>query len=380
MQITIYEGKDLADNLTMFGVPTTYNNYTITPTHIIYSFDYANITRNNKLKVAVKNLALFLKEKIDIVEVPDHHFGLQIARKEREFVDWYFANSYNTTNTISLGKDSNGNIVTLQLDKAPHILVAGATGSGKSVFMNNAILNLVTNTSGKDLGMILIDPKQVEFAPYENLPHLMRPIITDINTTISTLNDLVYEMDKRYSILKSKGLRDNSSNVFSKIVVFVDELADLMLTNKGAIETPLVKLAQKGRACGIHLILATQRPTVNVVTGLLKANIPTRIAFSMSSMRDSMVMLDYKGANELLGKGDCLVKLADRLDTIRVQAPFVSDELVHNMTKDLQPRTWTTTSKITISIKKFFKRTKKPKNKFKNYSIGELNDYDNMED
>lgn len=392
MEIEIYKGKDLADNLTIFGVPAIYNNYTITPTHAIYSFDYINIANNNKLKKVVKMLSIFMREKIDIVEIEGGHFGLRFERAEREFVDWHFANSYNTANTISLGKDTSGNINTLHLDKAPHILVAGATGSGKSVFMNNAILGFATKNTPESLGMVLIDPKQVEFAPYENLPHLTRPIINDIVTTINALNDLVYEMDKRYSILKSKGLRDNSSNVFCKIVVFVDELADLMLTNKAAIETPLVKLAQKGRACGIHLILATQRPTVNVVTGLLKANIPTRIAFSMSSMRDSMVMLDYKGANELLGKGDCLVKLADRIDTIRIQAPFVTDEIVHKITKDLKPRVWNTynkqTQKPTIKavedikeiINNFKRKFRKVKNIFKNYSIDELNDYDSFED
>lgn len=376
MKIEIYEGENLANNLEILGVPVIYNNYIITPNHIIYNFDYKDITTtSNKLKAAVRSLGLFLREKIDIIESNCSHFALRFNRKERSFPHFSIMKHALAGKPYHflLGKDSQNKTLTYSLDKAPHMLIAGATGSGKSVYLNNLILGFASYNEPKDLGLILIDPKQVEFAPYENLPHLMCPIINSVDIAINTLNSLCNTMEKRYSILKRKKQRDNNSNVFSKIVVIIDELADLMLTNKKAIETPLVKLAQKGRACGIHLILATQRPTVNVVTGLLKANIPTRIAFSMSSMRDSMVILDYKGAEELLGKGDCLVKLPDRLKPIRLQAPYVSNNYVLQQTRDLPKRRW---KRFSIGRKKIFKN----KVGFKIFTIKELNDYDTFED
>lgn len=375
--MTIYDGNDIANNLDILGCSAIYNNYTLTPTHIVYSFDYKNYNHITKLKLAVRKLSAFMKKDIDIVDVKDGNFGLQFTRNKREFVDFSDGNLEidGVKHTIILGKNADGGFEKLHLDDAPHLLVAGATGSGKSVFINNLILNLVYNNSTDDLGLIMIDPKKVELAPYKNLSHLVLPIANSVNDAIIALNSLTAEMDNRYSILNSKGLRDNSTGVFRKLVLIIDELSDLMMANKNAIEYPLIRLAQMGRACGIHLVVATQRPTVNVVTGLLKANIPTRIAFSMGSMRDSMVLLDYKGAERLLGKGDCLVKLPANLNTIRLQAPFISTDEVYRITRNLVPRVWSNNT----SVKKN-NVIDKIKSRFKNYIIKELNDYDTFED
>lgn len=329
MEFEIYTGSSLANALTCFGCPTSFICRTLTPQAVRYYFRFEDINKDAKLKNAIRRLSLEIGK--PVLQVDSHkdgsHFCLELQRDVRDYptyADCYKKLAECKETSVVLGVDENNEILTYPLDKMPHLLVAGATGSGKSVFLNNIILNICHY--GGSTGLVLIDPKQVEFAQFERSSHLYCPIITDTHEAINALNNLCDIMDDRYAELRSMGLRDNSKNVFDKIVVVVDELADLMLTSKKEAETPIVRLAQKGRACGIHLILATQRPTVNVVTGLIKANIPCRVAFSMSSVRDSVVLLDHAGANQLLGKGDCLVKLPDRLETIRVQAPFVSQD------------------------------------------------------
>lgn len=338
----IYKGEQLALTLSGLGLPCNFVEVKTTPQTIKYYFDLNNVKDRKKINNTVLNLQTQLKNKIYLRDSGTiSHFCIEFERKTRYFP--HFTEVCDTLkdkkDTIIFGINEQNEVLTYELDKMPHLLVAGATGSGKSVFLNNVILNLILYNSPNDLKLVLIDPKQVEFGIYEKINNLYCPIITNFESALNTLNNLCDIMDKRYLKLKKLNLRNNSQNIFYKIVVIVDELADLMLTSKKAVETQLVRLAQKGRACGIHLILATQRPTVNVVTGLIKANIPCRIAFSMSSIRDSMVLLDYKGANELRGKGDALVKLPDKLETVRIQAPYIStDEILKIITIENTPK------------------------------------------
>lgn len=340
MNIEIYNGESIAENLNRLGVFAVFIEPILNCTTTRYHFDLKQITDITKVKKAVKCLSVFIHKKIQILDSNIAHFCLEIDNEDRYFPTynetwWHIENC--KTSAIAFGFDDNMNVLVREFETLPHILVAGASGSGKSIFLNNLILNILNHPD--ETGLVLIDVKQVEFAQFKNSHSLVLPIATNTREAISALNTLCYVMDKRYTQLKKCGLRDNSSGKFNKIVCVIDELADLMLTSKKVVEDYIVRLAQKGRACGIHLVLATQRPTVNVVTGLIKANIPCRVAFAMSSMRDSMVMLDYAGANELLGKGDCLVKLPDQLKPIRIQAPYVSPDDIKAVLPD-KPRKW----------------------------------------
>jgi S-DNA-T family DNA segregation ATPase FtsK/SpoIIIE len=217
------------------------------------------------------------------------------------------------TLTIPIGVDVYGRIITKDLADMPHLLIAGATGSGKSVMINVVIRSLVEQNTPEALKLVLIDPKRVELSQFKNLPNLLAPVIYDEKKATTTLNWLVEEMEIRYDRLEKAGYRGitdynaNNANKMSKIVVVIDEFADLILQSDGnETEKAVIRLAQKARAIGIHIVLGTQRPSVDVVTGLIKANFPTRIAFMTSSRMDSQVILDQAGAEELIGKGDML--------------------------------------------------------------------------
>lgn len=236
--------------------------------------------------------------------------------------------------SIPLGKDVMGQSWVVPLDKMPHMLVAGATGSGKSVCLNTIILGLLYTNGPDALKLILVDPKRVELSVYEGIPHLLIPPITKIDDTINALKWTTREMERRLDVLSKFGVRDiNSYNGKSeekmpKIVVVIDELADLMSISGRDIEALIVRIAQMSRAVGIHLVLATQRPSVDVITGTIKANIPARIAFSVASQTDSRTILDVSGAEKLLGRGDMLFWSAELSKPKRLQGPFVSEEEV----------------------------------------------------
>lgn len=343
MNFQIYTGESLAECLSALGVPCTFKSEQITCLAVKYHFDLANIKHLPKVKKVAELLSAYLHEPVKNLPSASAHFCLELLRKEREYPTylqtWWSIQDFEQT-AICFGKDENNENLARPLHELQSMLISGASGSGKSVFLNNIILNIHCHPDPTRL--VLIDPKEVEFCKYENSDRLVLPLATDIPSSIKALATLCEEMDRRYKHLRSIGLRDNSQHTFDKIVCIVDELADLMLTSKGEVEEYIVRLTQKGRASGIYLILATQRPTVNVVTGLIKANIGTRIAFACTSMRDSMVMLDYGGAEKLLGKGDCLVKFSDRIDTIRCQAPFVTEKDIQEVAKNWQPRNWNT--------------------------------------
>lgn len=228
--------------------------------------------------------------------------------------------------TFPVGKGIDGQPVMGDLAKMPHLLVAGTTGSGKSSFIN-AMLSCLLRADHRRVKLVLIDPKMVELTPYRGVPHLLRPVITEVEEATAALDDLVQEMERRYAEMRDAGVRNvDALPDCPKIVVVVDELADLMMAGaKKRIESNIVRLAQKARAAGIHLVLATQRPSVDVVTGLIKANVPSRLAFATSSLTDSRVVLDEPGAEQLLGMGDGLFKPVGARASIRIQGAYVAD-------------------------------------------------------
>ncbi len=232
---------------------------------------------------------------------------------------------------VGLGKDISGRAVFLDLAEMPHLLVAGTTGSGKSVMLNSLLTSLLLTTDPRRVKMVLVDPKRVELAPFGRIPHLITPVVTDVKKAANALSWAVAEMERRYEVLERGGVRslevynERSENPMPYVVVVIDELADLMMAAAAKVEDAVIRLAQKARAVGIHLVVATQRPSVDVITGMIKANIPSRIAFAVSSQVDSRVILDASGAESLLGMGDMLYKPVSASRPSRVQGAFITD-------------------------------------------------------
>jgi S-DNA-T family DNA segregation ATPase FtsK/SpoIIIE len=242
---------------------------------------------------------------------------------------------------FALGRDVTGHPVNTTLENMPHLLIAGTTGSGKSVCVNSILSCLLLNNTPDDLRLILIDPKRVELTGYNGIPHLLSPVVVEIDRVIGALQWMTREMDKRYHLFAQVGARNITDyNARMKLqgqkklpflVVVIDELADLMMIAPGETEQTITRLAQLARATGIHMILATQRPSVDVVTGLIKANFPARIAFAVASNTDSRVILDQPGAERLLGRGDMLFQAPDAAGAARLQGVFVSDHEIQNL-------------------------------------------------
>lgn len=249
---------------------------------------------------------------------------------------------------VGLGKDISGKPVFLDLAEMPHLLVAGTTGSGKSVMLNNLLTSMILTTDPRQVKLILIDPKRVELTQFARIPHLITPVVTDVKKASNALSWAVAEMERRYEVLEKHGARslDGYNERFEQqmpyVVVVIDELADLMMAAASKVEDAVIRLAQKARAVGIHLVVATQRPSVDVITGMIKANIPSRIAFAVSSQVDSRVILDTPGAEALLGSGDMLFKPVTSLRSSRVQGAYITekevDEIVSASTESSQAR------------------------------------------
>lgn len=244
---------------------------------------------------------------------------------------------------VALGRDTSSKPMVVDLDKMPHVLIAGTTGSGKSIMLNAVITSLLFRNSPDELKLILIDPKRVELTNYNSIPHLLTPVITEPEKILSSLKWAMAEMERRYKLFQSVGVRNITSynemsgfQALPYIVIIIDELADLMMFAPVEIEYAITRIAQLARATGIHLVVATQRPSVDVITGLIKANIPCRIAFNVSSMVDSRVILDGPGAEKLLGRGDMLFLPPDASKPIRIQGVFVQDTEISNLIKYLK--------------------------------------------
>jgi S-DNA-T family DNA segregation ATPase FtsK/SpoIIIE len=261
---------------------------------------------------------------------------------------------------IALGKGAGGEPVVADLTKMPHLLIAGATGSGKTVCLNSIITCLLMHATPSEMRLILIDPKRVEMLAFNYVPHLITPVVVDIKEVIETLRRLSREMENRYRKFAAVGVRNiegynqRVTESLPYIVVIIDELADLMLSSAEAIEPLICRLAQLSRATGIHLVVATQRPSVDVVTGLIKANFPSRISFAVASAVDSRTILDAIGAEKLLGRGDMLFLPSDAAKPKRLRGCFVSDQEIERMVNFWRQRTETQRGKATDNIAQSF--------------------------
>lgn len=337
-----------------FGIEVEMAEVNIGPTVTQYTLKPADGVKLSKIVALQNDIALALAAKSIRVEAPipgRSLVGIEIPNESvalvriREIVESAEYQSFKYKLPFSLGRDVAGVPIVAALDKMPHLLIAGATGSGKSVCMNALLMSLLYKKTPSELKLILIDPKRVEMSNYNNIPHLLTPVITDIKKTVNALKWVVGEMDRRYQLLSETGRRDIKSYNKSMrkkslpyIVIVVDELADIMAVAASDVEGAVVRLAQMARAVGIHLVLATQRPSVDVITGLIKANITTRIAFAVASQTDSRTILDSAGAEKLLGNGDMLFISADLNKPRRIQGAFVEEGEIEKVTISLKEK------------------------------------------
>lgn len=360
---TFKKGKQSQDNinknadiieqtLQSFGVKAKVVDVLIGPTVTQYALDIALGTKVKKVSALTNDLALALATSSTSVRVEapipgTSYVGIEVPNEDRETVyakeilgDDQLLKGKNKL-PLGVGKDLKGDIVYTDLQKMPHILVAGATGSGKSVLTNGFITSLLMSRTPDEVKFIMIDPKQVELSDYNGIPHLLTPVITEMEKVINALKWAIAEMEQRYTMFKDAKVRNleayNEMMGFSAlpyIVVVVDEMADMMMsTNRVETESAIVRLAQKARATGIHLVLATQRPSVDVITGLIKANIPGRIGMSVTTQIDSRVILDHVGAESLLGMGDLLYKDPSFSRAARIQGFWISTEEIQRVVK-----------------------------------------------
>ncbi len=330
-----------------FGIEVAMGEVNVGPTVTQYTLRPAEGVKLSQILTLQNDLALALAAHPLRIEAPipgKSLVGIEVPNqvvstvKLREVLEDEVFTKRKSNLQISLGKDVAGSAKMANLGNMPHLLIAGATGSGKSVCINNVILSLMYQNSPDELKFILIDPKRVELSVYNNMPYLLTPVINDIDKTINALRWAVKEMDERYKLLQAAGKRNiaayNKAVIVNKlpyIVVVIDELADLMQVAAKEVEAAIIRLAQMARAVGIHLVLATQRPSVNVITGLIKANITSRIAFAVASSMDSRTIIDAAGAEKLLGKGDMLFMTAELSKPRRIQGAYVSDEEIQGV-------------------------------------------------
>lgn len=333
----IFKGDGIAAALTAYGLGCKFICADVAPQVITYHFDLSDPMQRNSVKRYIKPVSAMLRCKVAEVDSNKNaHFALEVTRQERQLVpfsDVLRNKEYNDVqNPLSacLGYDTASKPVILDITKAPHILIAGETGGGKSVCLNTLLNSLLFRATPNRLRLLMVDTKRVELSAYEGLPHLLAPIAKDGQQALQVVKNLNTLMRSRYEKLNAEAVSNIEQlppdKALPHICLIIDELADLMLMCKDEAEPLLVSIAQLGRAAGIHLILATQRPTVNVVTGLLKANLPCRIALQTASIRDSMTILDHKGAERLTGRGDAWLKTPDKVEERRIQIAFIDRE------------------------------------------------------
>jgi S-DNA-T family DNA segregation ATPase FtsK/SpoIIIE len=323
-----------------FHIPVEMGEIAVGPTIAQYTLRPHEGVKLSKIVALNNDLALALAAHPIRIEAPipgKSLVGVEVPNQSiatvslRDLLEAKAFKNRPTNLSVSIGKDVAGKVWVAPLEKMPHMLIAGATGSGKSVCINTIIISLLYTNGPDDLKLIVIDPKRVELTAYDGIPHLLVPPVTKVEDTVNALKWTVREMDRRLDLLSRFGARDiNSFNQraeekMPRIVILIDELADLMASSGHEVEGAIVRIAQMARAVGIHLVLATQRPSVDVITGLIKANFPTRIAFAVASQTDSRTILDHAGAEKLLGRGDMLYTSAELSKPVRLQGAYVSE-------------------------------------------------------
>lgn len=346
------QGERLIEALSHFQVQATIISIVQGPAVTQFEMTVAQGVKVSKIRNLADDLKLALAAKDIRIQAPipgKSSIGIEIPNRTSrpvrisEVIESSQFRESASPLEAALGLDLTGKPVTLDLRKMPHGLIAGATGSGKSVCINSLLVSLLYKSSPQDLKLLLIDPKMVELAPYNHIPHLVSPVITDVKAATASLKWAVSEMERRYQLFAHTGVRDierynrtvkekgNHAQHLPYILIVIDELADLMMMSPSDVEDAICRIAQKARACGIHLVIATQRPSVDVITGLIKSNIPTRIAFSVSSQVDSRTILDSQGAERLLGRGDMLYLGNGMSAPSRIQGTFVTDEEIERI-------------------------------------------------
>ena len=341
----------LQKTLYSFGVSAKVENVSVGPAITRYELKPAEGVRVSKIANLADDIALNLAAKTIRIEAPipgKQAVGIEVPNEESEIVhirdileNDAFKN-HKSKLAFALGKDVSGDAIVTDIAKMPHVMIAGATGSGKSVCINTLISSIIYKAKPSEAKLVMIDPKIVELSVYNGIPHLLIPVVTDPKKAAGALAWAVQEMENRYTMFASKGVRDlkgynelveSDDNIgkLPHIVIIIDELADLMMVAKNDVEDAICRLAQKARAAGMHLVIATQRPSVDVITGLIKANIPSRIAFAVSSQVDSRTILDQVGAEKLLGKGDMLFFPTGAPKPVRIQGAFISDKEVEKL-------------------------------------------------
>ncbi|NCN87265.1 MAG: DNA translocase FtsK [Candidatus Pacebacteria bacterium] len=335
--------------LESFGIMAKVKEVNYGPSVTQYALDITRGTKLSRITGLSTDLALALaaptgQVRIEAPIAGRSLVGIEVANQSAQYVTLRKMlaspkmKSHKSKLAVALGIDVAGQPVVADIAKMPHVLIAGATGSGKSVCVNTFLCSILFRSSPSEVKFILVDPKRVELTAYNNIPHLMTPVIVDPKKVVSALKWAANEMDNRYKKLAEVGVKNIESYndlagfvAMSSIVIVIDELADIMLFSPKEVEDSITRIAQMARAVGIHLVLATQRPSVDVITGLIKANVPTRIAFNVSSMMDSRVILDSPGAEKMLGKGDMLYVPPDQAKPSRVQGTFVSDQEIKSL-------------------------------------------------
>jgi S-DNA-T family DNA segregation ATPase FtsK/SpoIIIE len=341
----------IKSTLENFGIPVEMAEVNVGPTVTQYAFKPAEGVKLSKITTLSNNLALALAAHPIRIEAPipgKSLVGIEVPNKVRSIVtlrNLITQTAYQDATSpllLALGRNVSGAPVYTDITDGPHMLVAGATGTGKTIFLNTLILSLLYKCTPETLRMIMVDPKRVEFQHYNDIPHLLCPVIYDATKTINALQWLIHEMERRFEVFSEVPARNIGSYNSNKsiiasglqmpyIVFVVDELADLMATKGREIEAGIVRLAQMARATGIHLVLATQRPSVEVITGLIKANVPTRITFQVSSQVDSRTVIDTSGAEKLLSAGDMLFLSSKSSKLTRIQGPYISEKEVQKV-------------------------------------------------
>lgn len=347
--------EQIKKTLETFGIDVEMGDVNIGPTVTQYTLKPSDGVKLAQITALSNDLALALKALSIRIEAPipgKALVGIEIPNKTiavvplRNILESSTFRKRKSPLTLALGQDVAGNSFTANLPKMPHLLIAGATGSGKSVCINTCLVSMLYQNSPSDLRFILVDPKRVELSMYNGIPHLLTPVITDVQKTINALKWTVSEMELRYEKLAEAGKRNiesynqsvSSEDQIPYIVFVIDELADIMAVAAREVEAMVIRLAQMARAVGIHLMLATQRPSVNVITGLIKANITTRVAFSVASAVDSRTIIDSSGAEKLLGRGDMLYISSELSKPRRAQGAFLSEEEVKRVVDFLKQK------------------------------------------